>query len=119
MKARFLLLATLSAGLLFPSLALAPACAQSTDAATSGRSTTPQSAALARFFADYIEGRLRDEPEFATNVGRHEDDDRWTDLSRQGRERHRQHLEQRLQQLEKFPTPGLSEQDLLSVNLLH
>jgi uncharacterized protein (DUF885 family) len=117
MKARLLVLATLLAGLLFPCLIASPARAQTS--ASSAQSATPQSAELAQFFADYFEERLRDEPEFATNVGRHEYDDRWTDLSKEGREQHRRHLEQRLQQLEKFPTPALSEQDLLSVNLLH
>ena len=119
MKVRFLLLAALSVGLLFPSFAIPPARAQASASEPTPQATTPQSPELAKFFADYFEERLRDEPEFATNVGRHEYDDRWTDLSQQGRARHRQHLEQRLQQLEKFPTPGLSEQDLLSVNLLH
>jgi uncharacterized protein (DUF885 family) len=121
MKLRFLLLATSFVGLLFPFLGTSRVRAQASPAAeaASTQSASPQSSELAKFFADYFEERLKDEPEFATNVGRHEYDNRWSDLSKQGRERHHQHLEQRLQRLEKFPTPGLSDQDLLSVNLLH
>lgn len=73
---------------------------------------------LSKFFSDYFEERLRDEPEFATTVGRHEYDDRWTDLSTQGRERHRSHLEQRFDRLQKFSLNGLSDEDRLSVELL-
>ena len=73
---------------------------------------------LSRFFAQYFEERLRDEPEFATTIGRHEYDDRWADLSKQGREQRRGHLQQRFDQLQKFPVQGLSEEDLLSVHLL-
>ncbi len=76
------------------------------------------SADLSKFFAQYFEERLRDEPEFATTVGRHEYDDRWSDLSKQGREQRRAHLQQTFDQLQKFGTQGLSEQDALSVRLL-
>src|SRR3954471_12399254 len=72
---------------------------------------------LSKFFAQYFEERLRDEPEFATTVGRHEYDDRWSDLSKQGREQRRMHLQQRFDQVQKFGAPGLSEQDALSVRL--
>jgi uncharacterized protein (DUF885 family) len=76
------------------------------------------SADLSKFFAQYFEERLRDEPEFATSIGHHEYDHRWPDLSKQGREQRRAHLQQRFDQLQKFPTNGLSDQDLLSVHLL-
>lgn len=81
-------------------------------------SAQTSSADLSKFFAQYFEEKLRDEPEFATTVGRHEYDDRWSDLSKQGREQRRAHLQQRLDQLQKFATQGLSEQDTLSVRLL-
>ena len=84
----------------------------------SGGSSPAQPSAIANFFAQYFEERLRDEPEFATNVGRHEYDDRWSDLSPQGREQRRSHLVQRLEQLNKFPAEQLSEPDQLSANLL-
>jgi uncharacterized protein (DUF885 family) len=81
-------------------------------------SAQTSSADLSKFFAQYFEEKLRDEPEFATTVGRHEYDDRWSDLSKQGREQRRAHLQQRFNQLQKFGTQGLSEQDALSVRLL-
>ena len=63
---------------------------------------------------------MRDSPEFATNVGRHEYDDRWSDLSKQGRERRRAHLKQALATDDKFfaQQASLSDQDRLSVKLL-
>jgi uncharacterized protein (DUF885 family) len=76
------------------------------------------SADLSKFFTQYFEDRLRDEPEFATTVGRHDYDDRWSDLSPQGRSQRRAHLQQTFDQLQKFGTQGLSEQDALSVRLL-
>src|SRR5882762_356370 len=76
------------------------------------------SADLSKFFAQYFEEKLRDEPEFATTVGRHEYDDRWSDLSKHGREQRRAHLEQRFDQLQKFGVQGLAEQDALSIRLL-
>jgi uncharacterized protein (DUF885 family) len=81
-------------------------------------SAQTSSADLSKFFAQYFEEKLRDEPEFATTVGRHEYDDRWSDLSKQGREQRQAHLQQRFDQLQKFGTQGLSEQDTLSVRLL-
>src|SRR5229473_2893945 len=81
-------------------------------------SAQTSSADLSKFFMQYFEEKLRDEPEFATTVGRHEYDDRWSDLSKQGREQRRAHLQQRFDQLQKFGTQGLSEQDTLSVRLL-
>jgi uncharacterized protein (DUF885 family) len=105
MKVRFFALAALVVGLSIPRLS-----AQS--------SSADSSADLSTFFAAYFEERLRDEPEFATTVGRHEYDDRWADVSRQGREQRRSHLVQRLAQVEKFSLDRLSEQDRLSVKLL-
>jgi uncharacterized protein (DUF885 family) len=77
-----------------------------------------QSPELGEFFKEYFEERLRDEPEFATNVGRHEYDDRWRDVSRQSREQERAHLEQSLARANKFAAETLSEKDRLSVELL-
>lgn len=74
---------------------------------------------VSKFFADYFEERLRDEPEFATTVGRHDYDDRWADVSKKGLEQHRAHLAARLEELQKFPTDGLSAQEQLSVKLLN
>jgi uncharacterized protein (DUF885 family) len=111
------------AWLVFGSSALSFAQTAVAKAATVQSSPSAQSSSglpvqLATFFSQYFEERLRDEPEFATNVGRHEYDDRWSDLSAQGREQRRSHLLQRLEQLKKFPSEQLSEQDQLSINLL-
>ena len=106
MKFRFFLLPVLLTGLLAPTLS-----AQST-------AENPSNPALSKFFAAYFEQRLRDDPEFATNVGRHEYDDRWADVSKKGREERRSHLEQALAGLDKFPFDQLSAQDQLSVKLL-
>src|SRR5712691_1125142 len=81
-------------------------------------SAQTSSADLSKFFAQYFEEKLRDEPEFATTVGRHEYDDRWSDLSKQGREQRRAHLQQRFNQLQTFLVPELSEQDNVSLRLL-
>ena len=78
--------------------------------------------APAQSFADFLrqtfEEHLRDNPEFATGVGRHEYDDRWTDWSKAGREQRRQHLQQRLEKLAAFPPASLSRQDRLSARLM-
>src|SRR5258708_35931096 len=73
---------------------------------------------ISKVFTQYFEERLRDDPEFATTVGRHEYDDRWSDLSPRGRAQRRAHLQQTFDQLQKFGGQGLSEQDALSVRLL-
>jgi uncharacterized protein (DUF885 family) len=65
------------------------------------------------FFKDTFEQMLRDNPEYATGVGRHEFDDRWTDWSKAGRDRRRQFFERRLAQLATAHT-GDSAQDLLT-----
>jgi uncharacterized protein (DUF885 family) len=76
------------------------------------------SADLSKFFAQYFEERLHDDPEFATTVGRHDYDDRWSDLSKQGRAQRRAHLQGAFDQLQKFGANGLSDQDSVSVRLL-
>jgi uncharacterized protein (DUF885 family) len=74
--------------------------------------------ALHKFFDRVFEQQLADQPEFATTIGRHEYDDRWSDLSKPGLERRRAHLQAALDELHKFSTHGLSDQDRLSVRLL-
>src|SRR5436853_2326203 len=82
--------------------ALASQAVAQTSSSSSVSASSSSSPELAKFFADYFEERLRDEPEFATNVGRHDYDDRWSDLSKQGRDLRRTHLQQRFDQLQKF-----------------
>ena len=83
-------------------------------------SAQSSSADISKFFAAYFEERLRDSPEFATNVGRHEYDDRWSDFSKAGRDKRREHMEKALATVEKFAAAqaSLSEQDQLSVKLM-
>jgi prolyl oligopeptidase len=75
-------------------------------------------ATIQTFFKQTFEERLREEPEFATSVGRHDYDDRWTNWSKTGREQRRAHFQQWLKQLQSFPTAGLSAQDRLSAQLM-
>lgn len=70
------------------------------------------------FFKSYFEETLKDDPEYATNVGRHEYDDRWTDLSKAGREARIAHMRSRLAELGKYDLGSLSGQDQLSARLL-
>ena len=73
---------------------------------------------ISTFFKETFAERLRDDPEFATSVGRHDFDDRWNDWSKAGRAQRRAHLEQRLRQLSSFPEASLTPQDRLSARLL-
>jgi len=73
---------------------------------------------LHKFFADAFEEQLRDSPQLATAIGRHDYDERWNDWSRAGLDLRRAHIQQRLKQLNSFPLSGLSAQDQLSVRLL-
>ncbi|MBS0374404.1 MAG: DUF885 domain-containing protein [Proteobacteria bacterium] len=77
----------------------------------------PSAAALATFFHDAFEERLRDAPEVATSIGRHDYDDRWADWSADGRSGSRRRLEQRLREADRFATGGLSDEDQLSLRL--
>jgi len=70
------------------------------------------------FFKDTFEQMLRNDPQFATAVGRHEFDDRWTDYSPQARERRRQFFENRLKTAARFPTAGLSAEDNLTLRIV-
>ncbi len=101
-------------------MAVSSAVAQ-TAPVSSAASVSPSSE-LAKFLADYFEQSLRDSPEYATSIGRHEYDDRWSDLSKQGRDLRRSHLEQALARADKFSTGAdskrLSEEDRLSLDLL-
>jgi uncharacterized protein (DUF885 family) len=126
MKFRFLIMFVMIAELLVLSAAAqqrpsSKRSAKTATAASAKSQAQPQSPALAKFFAEYFEERLRDSPEFATNVGRHEYDDRWSDLSKEGRERRKAHLEHALATAEKFSTSktSFSEQDRLSLKLLN
>jgi uncharacterized protein (DUF885 family) len=106
------------AGLLLLSLAARPLLAQASPPSVSAQSNSPE---LAKFFSDYFEQQLRESPEYATSIGRHEYDDRWSDLSPEGRSHRRVRLEQALATADKFSAPQLSDRlsdnDRLSLNL--
>jgi len=70
------------------------------------------------FFKSYFEESLKDEPEYATNVGRHEYDDRWSDVSKAGRDLRLARMRSRLAELAKYRLEDLSPQDQLSARLL-
>jgi uncharacterized protein (DUF885 family) len=76
-----------------------------------GRSVHGQSSDT--FFKDTFEQMLRNDPEYATGVGRHEYDDRWTDWSKGARDERHRFFEQRLAQLNSSQG-GDSSQDLLT-----
>ncbi len=61
---------------------------------------------------------LRDNPETATGVGRHEYDDRWPDASKQTRERRRQFFETSLTKPAGFPPANLSPHNHLTQRLI-
>jgi len=79
---------------------------------------SPNSPELAKFFSEYFEQSLRDSPEYGTAIGRHDYDDRWSDLSKEGRARRREHLESALARAEKFAGGQLSDEDRRSLKLM-
>ncbi len=70
------------------------------------------------FFKDTFEQMLRDNPEFATSVGRHEYDDRWTDWSKAARDSRREFLRTSLNTLGKFPTGSMSPENQLTTRIV-
>jgi uncharacterized protein (DUF885 family) len=70
------------------------------------------------FFKDTWEERLREEPEFASRVGRHEYDGVWTDYSKAARDERRLHLEKRLAAASRIDTTKLTPKEKLSIRLL-
>jgi len=71
-----------------------------------------------RFFKDYFEAELNEEPEFATVTGHFENADKWNDWSKAGRDRRRVGREDTLRDLDKFSLAALPEEDQLSARLL-
>ena len=74
--------------------------------------------AIQKFFTDYFEARLKDEPEFATFTGHFENADRWNDWSKVGREHRHASTGETLRALERFSLASLTEEDQLSARLL-
>jgi uncharacterized protein (DUF885 family) len=74
--------------------------------------------AIQKVFQHYFDTKLQDEPEFATTTGHYENASKWDDWSKAGREQRRQHAEEILSEVEKFPAEGLSDSDEVSARLL-
>jgi uncharacterized protein (DUF885 family) len=77
-----------------------------------------RSQSIDAFFKDTFEEMLRGNPEFATTIGRHDYDDRWTDWSKAARAQRRQFFENRLATLKRFPSEGLSPANRLTASLV-
>jgi len=69
-------------------------------------------------FKETFEQMLRADPEFATAIGRHDYDNRWTDWSKAARAQRRQFFEQRLAAFGNVPAASLSANDRLTVRLV-
>jgi len=74
--------------------------------------------AIQKYFKDYFDARIKDEPEFATGTGHYENANRWNDWSKAGREHRRANAEETLRGLDKFQLASLPEEDQLSARLL-
>jgi uncharacterized protein (DUF885 family) len=70
------------------------------------------------FFKDTFEQMVRNDPEYATAVGRHDYDDRWTDQSKGARAQRRQFFERSLTTLAGFPAASLSADNRLTQRLI-
>ncbi len=70
------------------------------------------------FFKDTFEQMLRNDPQFATGVGRHEYDDRWTDWSKQARDARRRFFEERLAAATAFSKQNPSAENSLTLRLV-
>ncbi len=73
---------------------------------------------LAAFFDAEYETSLRDYPGFATSEGRHEYDDRLTDLSLEAVARRKAHVGEAIAALERFDPASLGAQDRLSRDIM-
>ena len=73
---------------------------------------------IQKFFKDYFEAKLNEEPEFATVTGHFENADKWNDWSKAGRDQRRVSREDTLRDLDKFSLTALSDEDQLSARLL-
>src|SRR5687768_9026976 len=82
------------------------------------RFSGPSSQTLAQLTGDYWEWRLAVQPELATRVGRTEHNDRWRDLSKAARDRHRKEREEFLQKAMYLSPGNLNPTDLVTSLLM-
>jgi uncharacterized protein (DUF885 family) len=85
---------------------------------TTGQGVGASRAALAQVVADYWEWKLAQQPELATQVGRHEYNDRWRDWSKAARDRAREKRQEFLQQALYLGPGTLTDAERLSAHLL-
>lgn len=76
------------------------------------------SQSIDEFFKQTFEEMLRQNPEQATSIGRHEYDDRWTDWSKAAIDGRREFLKTRLEMLSHFPEADLSPANRLTARLV-
>jgi uncharacterized protein (DUF885 family) len=81
------------------------------------RGRVPEARRLSRLFALRWRQQLADAPEFATYVGAHGYDDRWSDLSAEAIARRRRELQQPLRVLRSISRERLSPADRLNYDL--
>lgn len=74
---------------------------------------------LDQLFADYYEDTLKWAPERATSLGRNDYNDRWSDWSKEGRDRIQAARRQYLARLQPLETGRLTEEERLNASLLH
>ncbi len=77
-----------------------------------------QTEKLHALFSQAFEAQLRESPEMATNIGRNEYNDRWSDWSPAAIERHRMRITALIAALDQVSLPDVSAQDQLSAKLL-
>jgi prolyl oligopeptidase len=82
------------------------------------RFSGPSSQTLAQLTGDYWEWRLAVQPETATRVGRTDHNDRWRDLSKAARDRHRTDREEFLQKAMYLSPGNLNPTDLVTSLLM-
>src|SRR5436309_2848141 len=70
------------------------------------------------FLKETFEQMLRNDPEFATTVGRHDYDNLWTDWTKAGRTQRRHFFEQRLSMVDAFSSSEISPENRLSLRVI-
>ena len=77
-----------------------------------------QTERLHALFSEAFEAQLREAPETATSIGRNEYNDRWSDWSPAGIERHRARITALVAALDQVSLSDVAAQDQLSAKLL-
>jgi len=102
------------AGLLFFLLVMIPHVVNSQTSKATSMNDTER---LQKLFSDDWTWRMREYPEFATNVGYPGQNDRWTDMSLAAIERRKQHAHELIKNIKSINRANLSENDKLNYDL--